>query len=65
MFLHPKSSIGLKPRVRFFECVFLYTSSLKPEWDLIGSPKKLEEDKAAKAKEQERKANKRKKKIHG
>ena len=31
VFLHPKSSIGLKPRVRFFECVFLYTSSLKPE----------------------------------
>ncbi len=27
-----KSSIGRKPRVRFFECVFLYTSSdLKPE----------------------------------
>ena len=32
VFLHPKSSIGRKPRVRFSLSVyFLYTSSLKPE----------------------------------
>jgi hypothetical protein len=29
--LHPKSSIGLKPRVRFFECVFLIHGSNKSE----------------------------------
>ena len=30
VFLHPKRSIGLKPRVRFFECVFfIYQQPLK------------------------------------
>ena len=39
--LHPKSSIGRNRESGSLSVYLLYTSGLKPEWDLIGSPKKL------------------------